>query len=264
MNLGLTDKIVILSGGAGVEGSISHAIFEGLIAEGAIPILLDTHPRGKSYIEQLQEKGGKGHFIQVDLTDPIQCKQAIEETIQEVGPVDVLINLAGGNDSVGLDASYEAFVASLHRNLIHFFLLAKHSLSSLKAQQGCILNIGSKVALTGQGNTSGYAAAKAGILGLTREWAVDLSQFDIRVNALIISECWTPGYESWINQFDDPKAKLKQIEDLIPLGRRMTRPKEIAHTALFLISTCASHITGQFVFVDGGYRHLDRALGTLA
>ena len=263
MDLGLQNKVVVISGGAGVEGSISHAIFKGLVTEQAIPVLLDTHPRGKDYVEKLRKEGKKALFIQSDLTDPHTCHQAIEETLKSLGRIDVLINLAGGNDNVGLDGTYEEFIASLHRNLVHFFLLAKHSLPSLKAHKGCILNIGSKVALTGQGNTSGYAAAKAGVLGLTREWAVDLAPFEIRVNALMISECWTPGYADWIDQFDDPKAKLKQIEDLIPLGKRMTQPLEIANTCLFLVSRAASHITGQFVFVDGGYRHLDRAVGIL-
>ena len=261
MDLGLSNKIVVVSGGAGAPGSISHTLIEGLLEEGAIPVLLDIDERGESRVQEIVGRGQKAHFIQVDLTQPEACERAISETLATFGTLHVLINLAGGNDNVGLEGSYEEFMGSLKRNLVHFFLLTKYALPALKTNQGSILNIGSKVAVTGQGGTSAYAAAKAGVLGLTREWAVDLAPFGVRANALMISECWTPGYESWINQFDDPEAKLNQMKSIIPLGNRMTQPEEVADAALYLISERASHITGQFVYVDGGYRHLDRAFG---
>jgi len=261
MDLGLTHKVIVVSGGAGVPGSISHTLVQGVLAEGGIPIIIDLHPRGKSQVEAMRREGHTAHFIQADLTDPNACQAAIAETLENYGHIDVLINLAGGNDNVGLSDTYEAFMASLKRNLVHFFLLAKYSLDSLKVRKGCILNIGSKVAVTGQGNTSGYAAAKAGVLGLTREWAVDLAPFEIRVNALMISECWTPGYEDWINQFEDAAEKVEKMRRLIPLGSRMTKPEEVRDAALYLISERSTHITGQFIYVDGGYRHLDRAYG---
>jgi len=124
------------------------------------------------------------------------------------------------------------------------------------------LNIGSKVALTGQGATSGYAAAKGGVLGLTREWAVDLIKYGIRCNAIIIAESWTPAYDSWIKTLDNGEEKLKSIVKKIPLENRMTEPQEIADTCLFTISEKSSHTTGQFIYVDGGYVHLDRSLLT--
>ncbi|MGB3799172.1 MAG: SDR family oxidoreductase, partial [Lewinella sp.] len=130
----------------------------------------------------------------------------------------------------------------------------------LKASQGNVLNIGSKVALTGQGDTSGYAASKGGVLALTREWAVDFVPHNMRCNAIIIAECYTPAYETWIDSLHDGAQKLQSINEKIPLGQRMTTPEEIANTALFLISDLSSHTTGQYVFVDGGYVHLDRAL----
>ncbi len=122
--------------------------------------------------------------------------------------------------------------------------------------------MGSKVALTGQGGTSGYAASKGGVLALTREWAVDLIRHEVRVNALIIAESWTPAYENWINTLENPEQALAKIQRTIPYQNRMTTPEEIANTALFIVSDKSSHTTGQFVFVDGGYVHLDRALLT--
>ena len=116
------------------------------------------------------------------------------------------------------------------------------------------------VALTGQGGTSGYAAAKGAILALTREWAAELLPHNIRVNAILPAEVMTPLYKQWLSTFSDPDEKLKHIVAKIPLGKRMTQPEEIASMALFLISAQASHITGQHLVVDGGYVHLDRAL----
>jgi L-fucose dehydrogenase len=130
----------------------------------------------------------------------------------------------------------------------------------LKATRGAIVNISSKTALTGQGNTSGYCASKGAQLSLTREWAAALLESGVRVNAVVPAEVMTPLYEQWISTFDDPQHKLAQITQKIPLGQRMTTAEEIARTTVFLLSGASSHTTGQWVFVDGGYTHLDRAL----
>ncbi|MEO1451934.1 MAG: SDR family oxidoreductase [Bacteroidota bacterium] len=262
MDLGLKNKIVLITGAAGIRGSIGQTMLMALAAEGAVPAILDRNARGFEYEAELQEKGVDALFAQMDATDPAQIKAAVEKVIDKYGRIDAVINNVGVNDGAGLDASVEDFVASLKLNLISYFAVVKYALPKLIESKGTILNVGSKVALTGQGGTSGYAAAKGGVLGLTREWAVDLIQHEIRVNALMIAESWTPAYEKWIKTLDDPEGALKKINRTIPLKNRMTSPEEIAHTALFVISEKASHTTGQFVFVDGGYVHLDRALLT--
>jgi L-fucose dehydrogenase len=103
-------------------------------------------------------------------------------------------------------------------------------------------------------------AAKAAQLGLTREWAAAFLADGVRVNAVIPAEVMTPLYANWLASFDDPAAKLADITRHIPLGQRMTTAREIADTAVFLLSARASHTTGQWLFPDGGYTHLDRAL----
>jgi L-fucose dehydrogenase len=133
-------------------------------------------------------------------------------------------------------------------------------LPQLKASKGAIVNIGSKTAETGQGGTSAYAASNGGRNALTREWAVELLKYGIRVNAVIVAECYTPLYDKWIQTFPDPQAQLKKINEKIPLGNRMTTAEEIANMVAFLLSERSSHTTGQLVYVDGGYVHLDRAL----
>ena len=172
-----------------------------------------------------------------------------------------MVNNAGVNDSVGLENnSPTEFIDSLKKNLVHYFTMTKYSLKYLKKSSGSIVNIGSKVSFTGQGNTSGYAAAKGGINSLTREWSLELLKYSIRVNTIIVAECYTPLYKKWIKTFPNPEQKLDEINKKIPLENRMTTVEEIANSTVFLLSEKSSHTTGQIMFVDGGYTHLDRSL----
>ena len=260
MDLNLNGKVAIITGAAGIKGSIGETMLRVLAAEGVIPAIIDRNDRGFSYVEELKAQGIDAHFVKTDVTKPEQVAKAVDEILKKYQRVDVVINNVGVNDGAGLDADYEDFVRSLQLNLISYWLVVKHALPALKASQGTILNIGSKVALTGQGGTSGYAASKGGVLALTREWAVDLIADKIRVNAIIIAESWTPAYDAWIQTLEKGDQKLKEIVQKIPLENRMTTPEEIANTAAFIVSEKSSHTTGQFIFVDGGYVHLDRAL----
>ncbi|WP_186038391.1 SDR family oxidoreductase [Burkholderia gladioli] len=258
MNLDLQDKVVLVTGGAaGIGGAITRA----LAAEGAIPVVLDRNAPDDAFASQLRDQQPRTRFLRTDLLDDAQCQAAVDAAIAEFGRIDGLVNNAGVNDGVGLGAGRAAFVASLERNLLHYYAMAHYCEPRLKASRGAIVNVSSKTALTGQGGTSGYCAAKGAVLSLTREWAASLAGDGVRVNAVIPAEVMTPLYESWLASFDDPEAKLAAITQRIPFGKRMTTPEEIASTAVFLLSERASHTTGQWLFVDGGYTHLDRALG---
>ena len=211
--------------------------------------------------EAVEAAGGKAFQIQAELTNPFECEKAVADVLKQFGQIDGLVNNAGVNDGIGLEnGSYEGFMASLHKNVVHYYLMAHHALPALKKSKGAILNITSKTADTGQGNTSGYAAANGGRNALTREWAVELLKYGIRVNAIVVAECWTPLYENWINGLANPAEKRAEIESKIPLENRMTTAQEIADGAVFLLSPRSSHTTGQLVYIDGGYVHLDRAL----
>jgi L-fucose dehydrogenase len=260
MDLKLTDEVIIVTGGGGMSGSIGEVTVRHLAEEGAIPVIIDKHPRGKELETDLKNQGKEAFFIQADLTQKENCQKAVDKTIEQYGRIEGLVNNLGVNDGVGLDSSYEEFVDSLKLNLVHFFAVTQRALPHLKKSGGPIINIASKVALTGQGGTSGYAAAKGGVLALTREWALDLREYEIRVNALVIAESFTPGYKKWLETFDQPEQKKASITSKIPLKERMTTPDEIADTILFLLSERSSHTTGQFIHVDGGYVHLDRAI----
>ena len=212
-------------------------------------------------VEHIKANKGKAFSVVAELTKPKDCQKAVEKIAKKYGRIEGLVNNAGVNDGINLEnGSYEGFMASLHKNLVHYYLMAHHALPYLKQSKGAIVNIGSKTAETGQGGTSAYAAANGGRNALTREWAIELLKYGIRVNAVIVAECYTPLYDKWIKTLTNPEATLEKIVSKIPLENRMTTAEEIANMVTFLLSDKSSHTTGQLIHVDGGYVHLDRAL----
>ncbi len=259
MDLQLKDKVVIVTGGAkGIGASIVLA----LAAESAIPVIVGRDPDcGKKLQSEVKKNGGKSGLITLDLGSAEACQESVARAVEEFGHLDGLVNNAGRNDKVGLEqGSPDEYVASLNRNLVHYYSMAHYALPHLKRVRGSIVNVGSKTAVTGQGSTSGYASSKGGIMALTREWAAELLPYGIRVNTVIPAEVMTPLYRSWLDTFPNPEEKLQIILSKIPLEKRMTTGEEIAAMAVFLLSAKSSHTTGQHLFVDGGYVHLDRAL----
>lgn len=256
MDLGLQGKVGLVTGGS---KGIGLGIVRSLIAEGAkVANVNRSAAEGRALEQEYAATGRECFFIQGDLTDMDACRRAVEQTLDRFGRIDVLVNNAGVNDGAGLDAGPAAFVESLRRNLIHYYAMVHFALPALKESGGCVVNIGSKVCETGQGGTSGYAASKGGINGLTREWAVELAPHGIRVNAVLPAETWTPLYEKCLAAMPDPAAARAEIERLIPLGQRFTTIEELADMVVFLASPRSGHTTGQIIFVDGGYTHLDR------
>lgn len=258
MDLQMQDKVYIVTGGgSGIGGGISIA----LAREGAIPVIFGRSPITEPVRKAVYALQPKTGFMQLSLSNNDEgIKAAVEAVVKEFGRIDGLVNCAGANDGISLEAGPDAFRKSLENNLIHYYTLAHFCIGELKKTHGSILNVSSKTALTGQGGTSAYTAAKGAQLSLTREWAASYVADGIRVNCLIPAEVWTPLYERWINTFDDPKAKLETITRNIPLGKRMTTIEEMADMAVFLLSPRSSHTTGQWIIPDGGYTHLDRAL----
>ncbi len=260
MDLDLKDRVILVTGGgSGIGEAITRACLE---EHAKVVVAGRSTPRVKQFQAELQATNAPCQFIEAELADPDVCRDIIDTITQQYGELHGLVNNAGVNDSIGLVSGDPArFLESLRQNLLHYYALAHFSLPLLKASRGAIVNISSKVALTGQGGTSAYAAAKGAQLALTREWAAELAPFGIRVNSVLPAEVLTPLYTHWLEGLDNPDETLDRIQQRIPLERRMTLPREIASTVVFLLSNKQSgHTTAQHLIVDGGYTHLDRAL----
>ncbi len=255
MDLELKNKVIVVTGGA---KGIGAAIVRAAAAEGAVPVIVDRDVEAGN---QLHQQVSGSDLIIAELGKAEGCYSTVQRVIEKHGQIDALVNNAGINDKVGLESgSPDQYLESIRRNLLHYYAMAHYTLAHLKKSHGCIVNISSKTAVTGQGGTSGYASSKGAVLALTREWAAELLNYGIRVNAVVPAEVMTPLYRQWLSTFSSPDEKLKTILAKIPLQNRMTAPEEIAAMVVFLLSPRAGHITGQHLFVDGGYVHLDRAL----
>jgi L-fucose dehydrogenase len=259
MDLQLKDKVVIITGGA---KGIGAAIARACAAEDATPVIVDRDSAaGATLQSELQNSGSVCGLVTADLEVPESCLESVDQIAKQFGRIDALVNNAGRNDKVGLEhGSPVEYLASLRRNLLHYYNMAHFALPHLKRSRGAIVSIGSKTAVTGQGSTSGYASSKGAVMALTREWAAELLPYGIRVNTVLPAEVMTPLYRQWLDTFPNPEGKLELILSKIPLEKRMTTAEEIASTVVFLLSGKSSHTTGQHLFVDGGYVHLDRAL----
>lgn len=262
MDLYLKDKVVIVTGG---NQGIGSGITLQLAREGAIPIILSRSEFSDEFKQKLEAITKRYEFIHIDLEEAEKIQGIVDGIAERHGGIFAVVNNAGANDNKDLETTtWQDYEKSLHGNLTHYYALVHSALPYLRKSEGAnIVNISSKTALTGQGKTSAYASAKGAQLALTREWAAALAQYNIRANAIVVAECFTPLYANWIKTFGDEaaqKAQLEKIERNIPLYKRMTKIEEIADTAVFLLSPRSSHTTGQWVYVDGGYVHLDRAL----
>ena len=253
MDLQLTDKVVVVTGGS---KGIGAAAVRSFAAERARVVIAGRSPaEGEALAAKVN-----GIFVEAEMSEEAACRNVVEKSLNTFGRIDVLVNNAGFNDGRDLNTSPEDFMASVHLNLSHVYTLVHLCREELARNKGAIINVSSKVAETGQGSTSGYAAAKGAMNALTREWAITLAPDSVRVNCVMPAECITPQYQRWFDSLNDPAGTRAAIEGLVPLGNRMTTPEELADMIVFLASPRSSHTTGQIVFVDGGYTHLDRAV----
>ncbi|QEC42602.1 SDR family NAD(P)-dependent oxidoreductase [Pseudobacter ginsenosidimutans] len=235
MNLQLQSQVILVTGGA---GGIGEAIVQTLAAERAIPCVLDRNEEnGERLVQRLLSLRSEAYFFPLELSDPEACEYTVHQIVARIGRIDGIVNNAGVNDDIGLaKGDHHRFLQSLENNVGHYYSISRAALPALKRTGGNIVNIISKTAFTGQGNTSGYAAANGARSGLVTGLADELKPYQIRVNGIVVA---------------DTQA---------PLGKRCTSPREVANMTAFLLSSVSAAINRQTIFVDGGYVHLDRSI----
>ena len=258
MDLGYKDKVTIVTGGT---KGIGEGIVRILAEEGAKVVMVNRVGNEGPVIEkELTAKGQHVHYIAAELTQIDECRRVVEETLSRYGRIDSIFNNAGVNNQLGLDTPPEKFLQGMADNLIHVYSLVHYAHDELIKNKGSIVNVGSHVSITGQGNTSAYVAAKGAMAGLTREWAAYFADKYVTVNCVVPGSVWTNAYKVWAARFPNPEERRKQAERNIPMGRRMTEVDEFASLAVFVGSPRASHLTGEIIVCDGGYSRLDRVL----
>jgi NAD(P)-dependent dehydrogenase (short-subunit alcohol dehydrogenase family) len=247
----LEGKIAVVTGGA--QG-IGRAIVEKFAQEGARVSFFDRdEPGGSATARELRDAGARVSFARADVTREADVGAAIEEVVRREGGLDVLVNNAGVNayfDAIAMtEAEWEAVFAV---DLKGAWLCSKHALPAMKRKgRGSIVNIASIHANLTIAGMFPYAAAKSGLVGLTRSLALDYAPSNIRVNAVLPGWTRTRLIEEWFRLQPDPAEAERKVLAVHPLGRLST-PMEVANVVAFVASDEASAITGAALSVDGG------------
>jgi NAD(P)-dependent dehydrogenase (short-subunit alcohol dehydrogenase family) len=247
----LKDKIVVVTGAA---RGIGRAIAERVVEEGGRVAVLDISDAGAAVAGDLAGRGGEASFLQADVRRETDVTRAVRACLDTFGTIDVLVNNAGVNayfDATEItEADWEDFFAV---DLRASWLTAKHVLPHMVTNgSGVIVNITSIHARLTSPGMFPYAAAKAGLEGLTRSLALDYGPANIRINAVAPGFTRTHLVEEWLAQQPDPDAAERAVLAQHPLGR-MAEPTEVAAVVAFLASDLASAITGAVVAVDCGH-----------
>ncbi len=245
MNSSLEGQIALVTG---ASRGIGRATALGLASLGATVVGTATTPEGAAQIDVLfKEKGLRGAGFPLNVTNAAACEQLIAEIEQRFGPLSILVNNAGiTRDMLAMRMKEEDWDAVIDTNLKAVFRLSKLAIKGMmKARQGRIINITSVVGSTGNPGQANYAAAKAGVAGMTRALARELGSRNITVN------CVAPGFVDTDMTKVLPDAARTELLKQIALGR-LGKPEEIAAAVMFLASPAAAYITGTTVHVNGG------------
>lgn len=247
----LKDKVAIVTGST---KGIGEGIIRELSAEGAKVTVVARHEEeGVKLAKELGSDEGRAIFVKTDVTKVEDVKNMVAKTIEAFGKIDILVNNAGYHNSKGLEAlSDEDWDLILKTNLYSMYYCSKYCLEYLKETKGTIISTSSMVGKVGQGNACAYAATKGGQLAMTRNMAIDLAKYGIRVNAILPGWIESPLVDEWFAAQEDPEASKKYIYGAHPIGRIGT-PKDCGRAVVFLASQEESgFLTGVLLDIDGG------------
>lgn len=247
MELNMKGKTVLVTGaGAGIGRSIAEAFGE----EGAIVVVSDiSEEGGNETVNLITGNGGEAVFRHCDVSKEADVQSVVESVVQEFGRLDYACNNAGIHNpdrEYLLDADDDMWNRIIAINLKGVFLCIKHEVGvMLKQKKGVIINISSLSGILGEPGSYAYAAAKHGVMGLTKSVAYDFAETGIRINAVCPAAVDTPGLA------EAPPELRKKFVESIPMGR-LGKPEEIAAAVLWLCSDQAGFVTGTGFIIDGG------------
>ena len=254
MDLGLRDKVIVVTGGT---RGIGEGILRVLSDEKVIVCNISRDEDDNLELKKSLSEAGI-HFVKVESADPGSCESAVRSVVQAFGRIDGLVNNAADNEHGGMETSdYDKFLHSLHSNLLPGYLMTHFALPYLKESRGTIVNISTMGAETLQRHTSSGGAVPGGQNALTREWAVELLKYGIRVNSVtVLASRMIPFESPPQGALENPGKNPDEYHYPLPFENLLTTPFEIAHAVAFLLSEKSSHTTGQLFRVNGGSRTL--------
>ena len=241
-------RVAIVTGaGRGIGEGCARAFAEN---EFAVVIAEKNADLGLKLESELQVLGFEALFVQTDVTDSFNVEQLISQTLSRFGRIDVLVNNAGRNKRTPLlEISQNDWDAGILLNLSSVFLMCRAAMPELVKTRGSIVNVSSLVGLQGQAEAVVYAAAKGGVIALSKTLALDFAPLGVRVNCICPGDIWTPQYHEWLTEQPDGAATLESIKARLPVGRLGTT-EETAQAVLFLATN--GFANGVILTFDGG------------
>jgi NAD(P)-dependent dehydrogenase (short-subunit alcohol dehydrogenase family) len=248
----LKDKVAIVTGGSHGIGRATAVLFA---EEGAKVVIADpSEEAGKECVARITNDGGQAIFVRTDISSEDDCRNCCDEAVRTFGRLDIVVNNAAAFVLKGLAATVEDWERVLGVNVIGTALMSRFASEYMKQfGGGSIVNLGSISSFVAQPSFVTYSATKAAILQMTRNMAMDLAPFNIRVNCVCPGTILTRASEEHMAQIGMTKEDFIANEGPKHLLNRVGDPREVAYPILFLASDEASFITGTHLMVDGGY-----------
>ncbi len=247
----LKGRVAIITGAGSGIGQATAELFG---EEGAKVVVADIDAKGgEGTTKKIQDRGGVAHFVQADISREADAKKIADEAVKVFGRIDILVNNAATFVLKGFEATAEEWQHSLGVNVVGTALVTKFAVAHMKNQGGAIVNLGSISSFVAQPNFFAYSSTKAAVLQMTRNMAMDLGPYKIRVNCVCPGSILTPASFRHMDKVGMTLEEFKKEEGAKTFLGRAGRPREIACAILFLVSDDASYITGASLMVDGGY-----------